>query len=327
MMGSEIEISVVVPAYNDAGRLRNLMDSFDQIAQPEGLEIIIVDDCSQDETEQVCRAWEASPHGFVARYRRMEQNGGPGRARNEGLALARGKYIAFTDSDCRVHPDWPRALTAGIDEDNRVVGVGGRVYAVSEDSFVVRHFILHGTLEPPRIIAYMVTCNCCFLRQPLVDIGGFPADIRMPGGEDVELSIRLWKQGWRFTFRENAIIYHDFDTSFRGFCKTWYYYGYGCSLVAHRLLVHEELYPPSDTSDLPNFWPGYLIRPPVTGVRSFFRDIQYDLWICRRAKVNLARVIESLIVLAGQRVIHAWGWHKGKQRCYQEAKRHAQTGA
>ncbi|WP_321371069.1 glycosyltransferase family A protein [uncultured Desulfuromusa sp.] len=88
-------VSVVIPTYNAEKylpeTLKNiLMQTFDDY------EVIIVDDCSTDNTRQVIGEIDSEK----IRYFCLETNhGGPSRARNVGINEARGKYIAFCDSD------------------------------------------------------------------------------------------------------------------------------------------------------------------------------------------------------------------------------------
>lgn len=87
-------ISVVIPTYNRAGLLRRSVDSV--LAQTVAdLEVIIVDDASQDDTPRV--AGEIGDPRV--RYIRLEKNSGADAARNAGIEAAAGEYIAFQDSD------------------------------------------------------------------------------------------------------------------------------------------------------------------------------------------------------------------------------------
>lgn len=86
-------ISVVIPAYNREGTIREAVESV--LAQTwTDLEVIVVDDGSTDATADVV---EAIPDGRVRCIRR--ENGGACRARNAGIDAARGEYVAFQDSD------------------------------------------------------------------------------------------------------------------------------------------------------------------------------------------------------------------------------------
>jgi glycosyltransferase involved in cell wall biosynthesis len=84
-------ISIVVPTYNASRFMPNLLDSIFNQAVTD-MEVIIVDDCSTDDTVEV-----VSKH--PVRVIRMEKNGGPARARNRGVQEAKGDIIFFLDSD------------------------------------------------------------------------------------------------------------------------------------------------------------------------------------------------------------------------------------
>ncbi len=311
----DIKTSIIVPAYNDSNRLQNLLASFDSLEYEEPYEVIVVDDASSDDTPAVCQEWAKEWHFYEFRYTRLPKNSGPGTARNTGLEMARGDIVAFTDSDCRVHPLWLKRITSALNPEEKIVGVGGRVKAISEKSMFARHSLFHHVLEPPEQLHYLVTCNCSFLKEPLLEVGGFAEDIRNPGGEDVAASIHLWKKGWRFAYQKDAIVYHDFDTNFRSFLKTWYNYGYGCSLVLHQYLNIDEIYPnPEQIPDYENCWPAYLMLPPTTGIRSAIRDFKYQWNKCAAEKLSYTNSFKILFLTFFQRLSHLYGWKAGKKQ-------------
>lgn len=89
-------VSVIIPAYHCAGTIRQAIDS--ALAQEVRLEVIVVDDCSDDGLDHIMEQYSSSPVIF---YVRNEHNMGAAASRNKGVALARGKYVAFLDAD-----DW-----------------------------------------------------------------------------------------------------------------------------------------------------------------------------------------------------------------------------
>ena len=90
-------VSVIIPAYNCEKYIKNTLDSV--LIQNISLEIIVINDCSQDETENVILSY-ASEHPEI-HYFKNKTNLGASGSRNRGVSLARGKYVAFLDSD-----DW-----------------------------------------------------------------------------------------------------------------------------------------------------------------------------------------------------------------------------
>jgi glycosyltransferase involved in cell wall biosynthesis len=89
-------VSVVVPCYNRAKLIPRAVRSV-QEQSFESLEIVLVDDGSSDDTVSVVERLKANEHRI--RFLRHERNRGEAAARNTGVRNARGKYIAFLDSD------------------------------------------------------------------------------------------------------------------------------------------------------------------------------------------------------------------------------------
>lgn len=91
-------LSVVIPTYNRAEFVRDAIDS--ALAQ-RGVdhEVVVVDDCSQDETLQVLNSY-----GSRIRVVHHDENRGVAAARNSGARVASGKILAFLDSDDNWHP-------------------------------------------------------------------------------------------------------------------------------------------------------------------------------------------------------------------------------
>lgn len=87
-------VSIIMPSYNTAGYIKDSINSV--IAQTyQNWELIIVDDCSADNTDEVVRSFSDSR----IRYIKNEKNSGAAYSRNRALREAKGKWIAFLDSD------------------------------------------------------------------------------------------------------------------------------------------------------------------------------------------------------------------------------------
>ena len=93
-------VSIVMPSYNTACYIKESIQSV--LAQTYAdWELIIVDDCSTDNSEDVIKSIKDDR----IRYFRNEQNSGAAASRNKALREARGKWIAFLDSDDLWHPE------------------------------------------------------------------------------------------------------------------------------------------------------------------------------------------------------------------------------
>lgn len=87
-------VSIIMPTYNCAKFIGKTIESV--IAQTyENWELIIVDDCSKDNTEEVVSKYKDNR----IKYHRLENNSGAAVARTEAMKKARGSYMAFLDSD------------------------------------------------------------------------------------------------------------------------------------------------------------------------------------------------------------------------------------
>lgn len=107
-------LSVIVPMYNAGKSFQAFIESV--LAQTlQSIEIIIVNDGSTDESALMA-------HRYADRYEHVQvidqQNGGVSRARNAGLAVARGKYVTFPDADDTLYPDMYSKLVAMAEKDS-----------------------------------------------------------------------------------------------------------------------------------------------------------------------------------------------------------------
>lgn len=112
------EVSVVIAAYNAADTVERAIRS--AAAQRDvALEIIVVDDCSTDKTRAIVSTLEEPSLRLIP----LEQNRGPGGARNAGLAAARGRWIAVLDSDDTMQPGRLHRLVCAAERDAAAVVV------------------------------------------------------------------------------------------------------------------------------------------------------------------------------------------------------------
>lgn len=122
-------VSVIIPAYNCEAYLAQSIDS--ALLQDVPLEILVINDCSKDRTEQVVRDYLENS---AVRYFVNEKNLGAAGSRNRGVKLARGKYVAFLDADDWWEPGKLKKQLELIERENMVlcctarelVGVDGR---------------------------------------------------------------------------------------------------------------------------------------------------------------------------------------------------------
>lgn len=97
-------ISVIIPCFNVEKTLKRAIESVaNQVLLPD--EIILVNDCSTDRTDELIRNIKSEYSNLNIIYINLKENGGPGNARNIGWDKANGDYIAFLDADDSWHKD------------------------------------------------------------------------------------------------------------------------------------------------------------------------------------------------------------------------------
>ena len=113
-----MDVSVIIPVYNTEQYLANCVDS---VLKQHGvsLEIILVDDGSKDSSPSICDKYAEEHDNITAIH---IQNSGPATAKNEGLKLAQGNYIALTDSDDKMEPLMlSKMVSAGYEHDADII--------------------------------------------------------------------------------------------------------------------------------------------------------------------------------------------------------------
>lgn len=97
------DVSVIIPCYKSKDSIWRAIESvYNQTLRPH--EVILVDDSSPDDTlSTLYEIRDFYPIGWV-KIIALDKNSGPGSARNKGWSMAKGKYIAFLDSDDSWHP-------------------------------------------------------------------------------------------------------------------------------------------------------------------------------------------------------------------------------
>ena len=186
-------ISVVVPVYNDATHLPECLAALQRAATAD-TEIIVVDDASTDGS-----AARAECAGV--RVLRLPHNAGPGGARNQGAALARGDILFFVDSDVAVAPDAIRRVVALFEGRPEVSAVFGSYDAsprapglVSQYRNLLHHFV-HQTGNPE---ASTFWSGCGAVRRAIfAEAGGFDDAGFGQVVEDIELGYRIRRTGHR----------------------------------------------------------------------------------------------------------------------------------
>jgi mycofactocin system glycosyltransferase len=199
---------------------------------------VVIDDGSADpdEVATVCRR-----HG--ARLVVRSDNGGPGVARNDGLAAVDSELVAFVDSDCTVTEGWLDPLLPLFD-DPAVAAVAPRLRPAPDPdpgpATVCRRYAeARSPLDmgadpsevgPDRAVRYVPTAALVVRRAAVVD--GFDPGLRV--GEDVDLVWRLLAEGWRIRYQPSATVHHREPSTWAALLRRRFRYGTSAAPLADR---------------------------------------------------------------------------------------------
>lgn len=199
-------VSVIIPVYNDAERLKLCLDRLAEQTFPrDEMEVIVVDNGSTSpprelvESYPFCQFAEESAPGSYA-------------ARNRGLSLAAGDIVAFTDADCLPHRDWLEQGVAGAEQFAGPVLIGGAINVVPNDptrvSAVEWFDVVFGLQQETNVAHYSfaATANAFANRDLLNTIGHFNSQL-LSGG-DTDWGKRAAAEGYPVVYHPGAAVDH-----------------------------------------------------------------------------------------------------------------------
>lgn len=114
----EINISIIIPHYNEPDLLSKLLDTIPDVP---GIEVLVVDDHSTEYREAFLKCRQEYSKRNVTFYENASGRKGSGAARNVGIKHARGKYLLFADSDDWFLPGWETAVEEVMDSDADII--------------------------------------------------------------------------------------------------------------------------------------------------------------------------------------------------------------
>ncbi|MFC0476129.1 glycosyltransferase family 2 protein [Robertmurraya beringensis] len=155
MKGAEMfaKVSVVVPVYNCELYLAYCLDSI--LSQTyKNIEVIVINDGSKDKSDEICREYQARDQRIKYEY---QENQGPSSARNKGLQLASGDYIAFIDADDTVEKTYIQTLLENLQENNSDLACCGYREINVKGSFLHTDFNFNHSLSLEEIM--LMVCS------------------------------------------------------------------------------------------------------------------------------------------------------------------------
>lgn len=218
------ELSVIVVNYNGARYAARCIKSI-LSSKTISKEIIIVDNHSTQNDV----AFLKNKFNKKVKIIKLRNNYGPARARNEGVKLSKGKYIAFLDNDTKVHPNWANKAIEEFKMDNSIGIIQCKLLLLKEPhkiDYVGEYLGQYGFLvqrakggdidsrkfdKKTEILA--AKSAGMFIRKDTFNMtGGFDIDYFIYV-EETDLGWRSWLKGYRSIYLPSSVVYHEFGTS------------------------------------------------------------------------------------------------------------------
>ena len=191
-------ISVILPVYNREQKLSASVNSVLSQSHKE-LELILVDDGSTDGTRELCRSL-SEEHENVTAVRK--ENGGPASARNRGLSIARGSYIAFMDSDDSLEPSMYELLIGDLERTGADIAICG----AGETSVLDNTHEIMELLTGIRRGCGWSVWNKVYKRELISDIR-FNEELRI--NEDLDFNMKAFSKAASVCMRKDDLYHYD----------------------------------------------------------------------------------------------------------------------
>lgn len=224
--GEYPRITVIIPVRNRPRDISACLSSLALIDYPsEKLEIIVVDDASNDSTPKMVGRFPGVRLISQTEHRQASF------CRNLGAQQARGELLAFIDSDCTADPLWLKALVPAF-RDPTIGAVGGLVDAACEDNGLDRYEMVKSALKMgtwfkrsnlKERFFYVPACNFLVRRELFLNLGGFRESLYV--GEDVDFCWRLQDQGLKLEYRPVGQVLHRHRNQLGPFFHRRFEYG------------------------------------------------------------------------------------------------------
>lgn len=218
-----MKISAIICTYNRERYLKQCLEACTTQSLPkEEFEIVVVNNNSTDNTEQVCKDFQAKfPEYKFSYFVETEQGLSP--ARNRGVKESNASYITFLDDDAFIADNFLEVTVNYLDKHNDVSAVGGKILLHYEGrkpkwgnkylNSLLGYFNLGDTTKPFPKKYYPRGSNMSFRKELFDTYGYFNTELGRKGGnlvgsEEKELFERFAKHNIGIHYIQDAIVYH-----------------------------------------------------------------------------------------------------------------------
>jgi glycosyltransferase involved in cell wall biosynthesis len=226
--------SIIVPVFNRPDEVDELLESLSSQTLKD-FEVVIVEDGSQIPCKDVCDKYA----NILDLHYYFKENSGPGQSRNYGVERAQGEYVIILDSDAVTPPGFMQAIDdelkhqptdawGGPDAAHESFSDIQKAISYAMTSFFTTGGIRGGKKQLDKKF-YPRSFNLGVRREVYQQLGGFTTErfSKMSlYGEDIDFSLRIYKNGYSCRLFPEAWLWHKRRTDFRKFWRQVYNSGY-----------------------------------------------------------------------------------------------------
>lgn len=210
-------VSIIIPVYNDSKRLAKCLYALEQQTYPkDSFEIVVVDNRSEQDIEAIVSQFSQAQYAF-------EPTPGSYAARNQGISIAKGDILAFTDSDCLPSKDWlENGIKHLLSNPNcgMVAGAIELYYKQPNQPTVVELYDKFNFLRQETYVKSLnfgATANLFTFRRVFDAVGLFNEILKSSG--DREWGQRVYAAGYPQIYAEDARVAHPARADLREITK------------------------------------------------------------------------------------------------------------
>ena len=224
-----LDFSVVIPTFNRPESLKRCLESLGQLEYPKDqFEALIVNDGGNKLPENLITDVSSKLNLKLLH----QDNSGPASARNAGVRIARGRFIALTDDDCSPKSNWLSVLKERFDHNSHCAiagrtenGLRRNIYSTASQTLIdYLSDYYNGRHGPHR---FGTSNNLAFPREALVDAGGFDESFPSSAGEDRELVDRWIGLNNEVIYAPEVVVVHFHQMNLRTYSRQHINYGRG----------------------------------------------------------------------------------------------------
>lgn len=196
----DVKVSVIIPCYNMGDYVMEAVNSVLSYPYQDIIEIIIINDGSNDNgyTKQILDAIDNDNITIV-----HQENFGLGKARNNGINLAKGDYVLPLDADNKIRHEY---IDNGISilDSNPNIGI---CYGNLKQFGTSNLDVIVGSFDASKLIVKNYIDACVMLRKEAWrTINGYDENMPVMGYEDWDINLRLFFSGWKFQYINTVLF-------------------------------------------------------------------------------------------------------------------------